>query len=496
MAAERNLADLFAQLWHELAGDLSRFEEILEQHTHERSRVLYWAGLLDEEIAAAGAYALTLLSERLARSDEFRTDTAVLIAQAIDRWYGRLSSEISTPAIRDVLLARANRTLLKTGRFNTDSGLGYVLPKRPRWGRWSDPDLELPNGAHSVWETFKSLIVAPAEIAASDPDDPSHARTVRFSYRLVDPTILRAVEPDWQPVIGFAPLAEAPDDLDIRLVKEDGKHWYDAQVRDLGSRAATTVQVLCEAGAHIIVFPELVMHPEALQAIRRAIATHGPRSQLRLVLAGTSRQPSGGSRPLNEARLFNHRGTEIARQCKLHRWNLPHDLRKRYGLDDTSLDGTAALFEFMTPGEEILVVEQSQFGRLAVMVCEDLGRSEPGHWLREHMLLDWLLTPILDSSMNPDRWMAQCGSKAALGGRCRVIVANSFSLTHRQNVQNRKTGKPTLNECGVGLCIDLAHGIARYSLRYLAMESPSGGSCTVRWDPERWAECPKRPLPI
>jgi predicted amidohydrolase len=492
---ELNLADFFAQLWGHLAADVPSFERALQDQNRRRSEVLATAASLDDLLTTNGGQAIPGLMRWLSGTGPGVSSSEVaritLVAQAIDRWHAPLSSPSIDTQRRDIRLDRSRRTLLKLGRLNVDANLGYVLPKRPSWGRWSDPDLEVPGADASVWDTFKFLMVVPTVISASDPDDQNQARAVRFSYRLVDPTTLRAVDPDWEPVIGFAPIAEAPDDLDVQLLQEDGKHWYDAQARDLCDRAARAIETLCRAGAHLIVFPEMVVHPNALAAIQTAIATYGPSSQLRMVLAGTSRQPGARTRPFNEAVLFNHRGTEIGRQRKLHRWNLSRDLRDRYGLDSADLEAGADLFEFIVPGEEVLVIEQSQFGRIAVMICEDLARSEPGQWLRKHMLLDWLLTPILDSSMHPSRWMAQQGGKAALGGRCRVVVANSFSLTHRQNAEEerKKTGRAIFNACGIGLCIDVEGGNSRYCLERLPIDGSRGVTCTICWTPRDWREC-------
>jgi hypothetical protein len=192
-------------------------------------------------------------------------------------------------------------------------------------------------------------------------------------------------------------------------------------------------------------------------------------------------------RPFNEAVLFNHRGEEIGRQRKLHRWNLEDGLRHRYGLEPADITPQDKLFEYITPGEEVLVLEQVQFGRLAVMICEDLGRSAPGQWLRTHMLLDWLLTPILDSSIGPQRWMAQKGSSAALGGRCRVIVANSLPMTHWQNEQNRKSSDPAnvIAECGVGIGLDLEGGTVRHHVLSAPLAS-SDIALTMPWEPASW----------
>lgn len=496
MPEDRNLADLFAELWLRLREDEPGFRATLHEQEGRRADVLAVAIYLDNILNAQGLDAVTTLEDCLAGRGSVLPDSEMerfaLVAQAIDRWHTRLFPIGDQPSSRDIHRARAERTLVKLGRLNNNEHLGKVLPKRPFWGRHSDLDMELPPDVESSpWEAFISLMVAPSEISAEDPDSRGHSRKVQFSYRMLDRTELRDPDPDWVPVIGFAPIAELPDDLDVQVRHADARHWYDARARDLGGRAAACIERLCRAGAHIIVFPEAATHPDALVQIQAAIAAYGPlpSSQLRMVLAGTSPQPCAAGRPFNEAVLFNHRGTEIGRQRKLHRWNLGRELRVRYGLDCADLDASADLFEFITPGEKVLVIEQVQFGRLAVMICEDLSRSEPGRWLRSNMLLDWLFTPILDSSISiypRPRWMIQKGSEAALGGRCRVIVANSFPFTHRQNTENQKSGGALVDLCGVGLCIDVKGGQDCYHLQQLPLSATPGQSCMVRWDPSTW----------
>jgi predicted amidohydrolase len=132
-----------------------------------------------------------------------------------------------------------------------------------------------------------------------------------------------------------------------------------------------------------------------------------PNSPLRLVVAGSTRVSSrrnGEGGPFyNESVLFNHRGEEIGRQRKLHRWNLDSDLRTIYGLQpDCSMRKQGLLYEYIEPGDAMCILESPRLGRLAVLICESLGRTQPGMWILENMRLDWLFTPVLDRSL--EQW--------------------------------------------------------------------------------------------
>lgn len=472
-----NLADVFARLWAGLAADLPQFERVLAEQERTRPSTLRVASSLDyllerpEELPRV--YPKLYDPEATLAFDEM-----LEFAQAIDRRYGRDLTADDVPA------ARARRMLARLGRLNEDETLGLVIPKRPRWGRWSEAEFELPSGRLKAWDTFSYLTVAPNRIEAGDPDGASVAREVKLTYKLLDPVSLRHVDKDWAPVVGIAPLAERHEDIAFAIRMEEERAWYDAQAGDLAARAATVVATLCDAGANVIVFPEMAVHPNALEAVRQAIIDCASRSDLRLVIAGT-RNANGADRPFNEAVIFNHRGEELGRQRKLHRWNLVPELRERYGFNPEGLDAGSTLFEYITPGSEVLILEAIPFGRLGVLVCEDLAREQPGKWVRDHLLLDWLFTPILDSSINPGRWMAKAALEAAFGGRCRVVVANSIPLTHKENIELQRRDKPARRSCGVALCIDIAAGQPRvHCVEKEVDHSPV--TSVIPWEPEQW----------
>jgi predicted amidohydrolase len=215
---------------------------------------------------------------------------------------------------------------------------------------------------------------------------------------------------------------------------------------------------------------------------------------LHLVVAGTTRwDGADGRKPFNRCHVFDHAGEEIFRQDKISRWNMDRGACARFGL--LGVDGAAPdmLHEFIEPAEAVAIVERPHFGRIAVMICEDLHRSEPGGWIRDTMLIDWQFTPVLDASLTPDRWSALHGGRAALAGSCRVVVANSFPMTHRQNAVNARSssGYPVVSDCGVGLCLDRHDDAVRATVLRLSLDGE--GSDThgvVDWQPDQWDMAP------
>ncbi len=487
-----SLADLFLQLWLELEA-APDFEEAINWQTSHVCETLLFAETLDDFLKSSNtevpADLLRWLQQSAKNPPVDRLQRALLVAQSIDRWYGPLRAPKTPPASH----ARASRQLYQHGRLNKSDAERSVILRRPIWGRYSDPNYSIPEAGRGPWDTFTTLFVIPASLEASDPDDSSKKRVISFSYQMLDPAELRVPSSteDWKPKIGFVPLAEELTDIEVDLFEDASGHWYDTKAIDLGARAAHAIKLLCESDVEIIIFPEMVIHPDAISVIQNAVREYGYRSQLRLVLAGTSRSPNGGGMPFNEALVLNHRGQEIGRQRKLHRWNLDGGLCTRYDFSPSStLPVGGQVREFITPGEDVLVLD-SAFGRLAIMICEDLGRSEPGQWLRDNLMLDWLFTPILDSSIEPNRWMAQSGAKAAMLQGCRVVVANSVPLTHRQNDSNRAAGKqPPLDRCGIGICMDISDGKTRYHIEKHKLSSSVGSLYIVNWDPSSWESFP------
>jgi predicted amidohydrolase len=272
---------------------------------------------------------------------------------------------------------------------------------------------------------------------------------------------------------------------------------------------------LVDACANIIIFPEMAVSANTLERIKNAAKELGMMSDspLRLVVAGTTPVPShpgnDAGRPYNQGVLINHRGEEIGRQRKLHRWDLNNDSRVTYGVrppddDIDDLKKNERLYENIEPGDEMQILESPWLGRMAVLICESLARTKPGMEVLENLWLDWLFTPVLDGSLEPRRWAGQASFDKARAGRCRVVVANSMALTlaannAKETIEKEGREVPTslenypVRNVGVGLCIDtLENGQAprcRVVRSWLPKERSDdrfAASEAVPWDPDAW----------
>jgi predicted amidohydrolase len=511
MADSENLADLFAELWCLFDADpvaTKLAAETLDRVRDQANTKI----MLRSRIRNDGHKALEYLRKWIRSNGPGQCSElqrALLVAGAIDGWYTRRPAE---PAFRDgpnpndQAYALANRVawinLFGKHRFNFREDLGQVIPRRPFGGRHHNRDYPPPE-VNGVADLFDTLFLLPKGIAATHPDDscstfsesdPSKTRNVRPRFKTFDSIELRNFPAGAELTVGFAPVAQEQNEIEIRCFERDGRHWYDVCPADLSTRASAVIKDLCDRGSHVIVLPESTMHPEALKAVAKAISEHGPGSQLCFVIAGTTKRENGAGRPYNEAVIFNHRGRELGRQAKLHRWDLDRDLRSKLDLQVSGLDDSRLLFEFIEPGDEITIFDANEFGRFVVMICEDLGRHEPGTWLRHWGMLDWLFTPILDRSISEHRWMDDSGGKAAAEGHCRIVVANSLPLTRRAYAVLNRTGVTSPTSGGVALCINSEAGCAH---RFIWDVDLSAGPFTsaVCWRPSAWELWKPRPPP-
>jgi hypothetical protein len=131
------------------------------------------------------------------------------------------------------------------------------------------------------------------------------------------------------------------------------------------------------------------------------------------------------------------------------------------------------LHEFISPGDTAVVLDVQGIGRLAVMICEDLYRTSPGRWLGRRLFLDWMFAPIFDASIEESNWVHKASKPKAETGGHRIVVANSISMTIRQNNANKKAGKSKylLDRCVIGLLIDNVFGTKKPNVTQVQLSS-------------------------
>ncbi|MDQ7251263.1 nitrilase-related carbon-nitrogen hydrolase [Dongia sedimenti] len=466
------LADLFIRLWNSIeqateAGGAIPPPSALVHGRLEAEAV----GLISRPTAAAEL-------EKWSGTDQQR---AVIAAQAIDAWFLPMTGP--TTGLNSEL-REARRQYLLRHRFDSAASSDRLILRRPLGGRWQDP-LSMPKNYVGAAAFFETLFVLPGEITSTHPDDETKPIKIKIDFRMSAAADVRPFDLTRPWSLGIAPIAEADTDFDFKTLDVAGQEHYDVQVQPLHDRIKDVVKYLCEQNCRVIAFPEMAIHEDAITVLKDAVAAHGPTSQLSLVFAGSARMPdASGKPPYNESIVLDHLGREILKHRKLTHWNLKKDQCDRYALPCKG----ATLNEYTTAGDTVTVLEHGFFGRIATLICEDLSRFQPGVWLRENMLLDLQFTPILDATIEEQRWPHRFGTKASFSGRCRVIVANSVPLTLRQNKVNNASGAThrVSGQCGIAFLADVESADLRERFVHVPLPLTSPVAEVVSWHPETW----------
>ncbi|MCM8739261.1 hypothetical protein M5E06_34875 [Azospirillum sp. A1-3] len=490
-------ADLFMSLWRRLQERRDEVRILAEKLEADHAR----AGQLADEAAErlrSGVRAL----EEWAGSELDRTLAA---AQAIDAWFAPLACRYRHRADDPLPAERleARRRLNRDGRFNADPADGQLILRpgllaRAMNIRETAPPNALSPGADpeafDPVDLFTNLLAVPPSLTIEAERDGDPKRRIAVEYRRIaavsdqDPS-----DPAWTPIVGVVPLAEAEDELAIHQFRRDGEDWYDPAPRALGRRAADAIAGLAEQGANFVLFPEVSVHADSLAAIQQALRAQAVDGPIRYALLGVKEEVEG--RPRNRVILLDRCGRVIASQTKLHCWDLDSDQCRSYDLRDRNGRLLDCARENIETGDRFTLFELPDLGRLAVAICEDLGRTEPSAWIASGMMVDWLVTPVMDSGLTTERWQAKEGGASSRAGYCRVIVANSMALSHRFNRYCRANGEEDkiIEACGVALLFQPRASQAsapRIACLTLPLADPAPGYACARWTPADWPALP------
>ncbi len=300
---------------------------------------------------------------------------------------------------------------LTEGRLNGPETSGALLPRCAFPGR--------PLGRRSKAEFFGVHRVPQAEWDRVDH---------RVLPAVSDPHFTR----DAPVPVGCAPVLETFDDIEIEFEERLGMTVYRLRPMDsagIRSRIKAIVRRLDESGAQIAVMPESSLSDALLEHWKEvAFDTAGrdrDRHPLRFLLVGSG-PVGGGDPPPNRAVLIDRwTGRELLVQDKLSGFTLDAAQMRLWRLPGAPAEGTAE--EYAATGTRVAVLDSS-LGRLATLICEDLGRSIG--WEREVQAcgVSHLLVPIFSKPILEYRWEQQGAERQVSGLGSWVVVSNSLAV--------------------------------------------------------------------
>lgn len=389
-------------------------------------------------------------------------------------------------------LQEISRFCWRQHRYDRSRGQERVLPTsrfRRDTKRLRDPTIVPAYNPSRNDSLFRNLFVHTPPAGLTQTLVFGRAPTWRFVSDLPSP--LR---------VGICPLAEESSDVSIVPVPDSGRPQFkvvidDTQETVLADRARDTLRTFEREEVHFAIFPELVVTSAVRKAISSTLREHSlDRSRgsvhLHLVVAGSGYSEEidpVSAHHFNECHVFDFAGRLLFRQRKMNHYSmrskdgeelfdiaaLPPDLQLKAKAVAAGAGADGYLIEEMASGTELQVFD-APFGRLIVLICEDLYQTQPSFYACDQLHPDWLFTPVMDSGLTRGRWTARTGAQLAARTGTNVIVANSLVLERL-----RPYGK---GDIGFGLMIDRENPSSPALMKVRRTARPPVGK-TATWPP-------------
>lgn len=375
--------------------------------------------------------------------------------------------------IKGMLAAmRSDRT--STGCYADVAGEGMVVPKGHLMDRRRPDDVQDASGTDLANQFGYLSLVRPLR------DGPK--------LRFVVPQPSRFDLPaDRAMHVGLAPIAQDPDDLQFRTAERGGSVYLDTLPAAplLSKRIDETVCAMLDAGAGLVVLPELITAPSAVASLQGRLNARLGAPTPALILAGTgpSGTPSPGGRPYNEAVLMTADGRVLSIQRKLHLFRMDAGRMKDCGIAREAGYDDRNHLEDAAAGTELVVLDLHGLGRVMVLICEDLQQQTPGGDIALAIRPDWILTPVLDISQAVGRWTHARAIEVGRKTGSRIVVSCSATLAVRM------AGAASLaavagESIQTGICFDGYENQRVHFVKTVAQATANFE--VVRWDSTSW----------
>jgi hypothetical protein len=396
-------ADLFVELYDRL-GDEPFTGVVPAEGWYFENAVLAQVESVREAVLATGMVE-DLLLERLDAGDQ-RSIFACLLGldQALDH-INPFSGSLDGHS-----LYRIARRHAATGHLNSDPKSGALLFGCTFAGR--------PAGIPVKAEFFGLVRVAATAWQHVDHDWIPNEFDIA-----IDPTL----RPGARLAVGCVPMIDSYDEMTIQKTRRGLRrpaYRVGPRVDSLPGRVDAVLAELERSEATIGLLPEATLDDGLLEVWRAALAGTDPPddSQLTWIVAGTG-PVGGGDPPHNRAVLLHRSGQVLFAQDKLndftltslqlHRWNLNKQLGSVRSLEDIS------------KGERV-EIRESNLGRIAILICEDLTRT-PTLAALTSCGVSHVFVPIFSPPVD-EGWVKDAASRHVADVGAWIIVATSLAV--------------------------------------------------------------------
>ncbi|WP_143650909.1 hypothetical protein [Streptomyces phaeoluteigriseus] len=304
----------------------------------------------------------------------------------------------------------------RTGRLNSDDVRGLLVPKLTRPGR--------PPGPQKKADGFDFIRLL---------NDSGKIEFIRAGED-VDP----APPPNAGPVrVAFAPMLGSLADVSfVRTDRPDGTDGYRLApiAHPIRNRMQRVLRSLDESGAILAILPEGSLSEDLLkiwasELKRTAGNARRDGSQLRWILAGTGPCASSDPPPNRAVLLHRYTGQPVFQQDKINGFTLTDGQIHSWGLAGELGNGMA--YEDIQHGLSTIVCE-CNIGRIAISICEDLGRPAASGSDLQRFGLTHLFVPVFSQPLRKRGWERIGAEPHVFQVGTWVCVANSLVVGRAQ----------------------------------------------------------------
>jgi predicted amidohydrolase len=438
------LPDLFCEIYD--AIDLASFRTNAEQWLND-SRLESLAMTVKAD-ALAGTLASWSVRERIRHSADSEAHAFAMLS-GLDGAFVAINPAMPTGTGTDAPgLAALHAQVIATGRYDSGNhGLGGALIPRVVYRDGG----QLPDHPR---EAFSAVLRV--EAAHWDACD---FRAVPLESHLSRREVSTGLR------VGCSPLIADPNEMRFEVVERSDRRFY----RIGASNAKATVErvprlldAMVAAELQLGIVPELTLTPELLEAWKEALAERrGKLAPLRWLLVGSGHM-ADGARADNTAVLLDARSSrEIAAQPKVFPFNFDRSRLELWKL--TNRLGEEPIDEDLAPGDRTVIVDAGYL-RLAMVVCEDLGRVVDLAPPLRSFGVSHLIAPVFSRPTKDRRWERTAADIHAQATGSTVIVANS-RVMHEITGTEGGTGLVVWPASGAVLEADQAESLACFTLQ-------------------------------